>query len=131
MTSRQYDPQQPTQKLGYDIAAMVGVILAGATHHIPVILDGLITLSAVLVAERLFPTIKNVCIASHRPKEPMGRLLMQALDLTAPIDAELALGEGTGAVLLVPQLDIALALYNRGSRFEGIGMKAYQRYRRS
>ena len=114
---------------GYDIAAMVGVILAGATHHIPVILDGLITLSAVSATAPT--TAPASCIASHRPKEPMGRLLMQALDLTAPIDAELALGEGTGAVLLVPQLDVALALYNRGSRFEGIGMKAYQRYRRS
>lgn len=128
----EYDDEDALQVLslfgGYDIAAMVGVILAGAEEHLPVVVDGLITLSAVLVAERLFPSIKHVCIASHRPKEPMGRLLLDELGFETPIDANLALGEGTGAVLLVPQLDVAMALYDKGTRFEGIGVQAYQRY---
>ena len=113
---------------GYDIAAMVGVILAGADFHIPVILDGIVTYAAALVAEKMFPGIKDVMIASHRPKEPMGRCMMESLGLKAPIDADLALGEGTGAILLVPQLDICLELYRKGLGFDGLEMPSYRRY---
>lgn len=113
---------------GYDIASMVGVILAGAKFHVPVILDGIVTYAAALVAETMFPGIKDVMIASHRPKEPMGRLMMESLGLRAPIDADLALGEGTGAILLVPQIDMSIELYRNGISFDGLGMESYRRY---
>lgn len=127
-----YDQQNPMEILslfgGYDIAAMVGAILYCAGHDFPVVIDGLITLSAVLAAEKLCPGSKKVCIASHNPREPMGRMILSALGLSAPIDAGLALGEGTGTVLLMPLLDVCMALYNNGIRFEGLGIDAYQRY---
>lgn len=113
---------------GYDIAAMVGAILACAVNHVPAVLDGLITLSALLVAERLFPGIRNACICSHVPREPMGRMIMEELGLQAPVDASLALGEGSGAVMLMPQLDVCLALYDGANSFSGIGMDAYGRF---
>ncbi len=113
---------------GFDIAGMVGAILYCAGHKVPVILDGLITLSATLLAERLSPGIREYCIASHDPREPMGKRLLSELSYTAPINAGLALGEGTGAVLLVPILDICNDLYRDGRRFEGIGIDAYKRY---
>ena len=113
---------------GYDIAGMVGAILACARLHVPAVIDGLITLSALLVAERLFPGIKDACICSHVPREPMGRMIMESLGLKAPINASLALGEGSGAVLLVPQLDACMAVYDKGNSFEGIGMKSYRHF---
>ncbi len=113
---------------GYDIAGMVGSILACAELHVPVILDGLVTLVAALVSERLFPGISSVFIASHNPRERMGRLALETLGLKAPMDADLALGEGTGAILLVPQLDISLELYLKGISFDDLGMDAYTRY---
>ncbi|MCR5507123.1 MAG: nicotinate-nucleotide--dimethylbenzimidazole phosphoribosyltransferase [Lachnospiraceae bacterium] len=113
---------------GYDIAAMTGAILASATECTPVVADGLITLTAVLVAERMFPGIKDICIASHEPREPMGRLIMRELDMEAPIDADMALGEGTGAVLLMPLIDVCKNLYDNGIEFDGLGVKAYKRY---
>ena len=112
---------------GYDIAAMIGAILAGAICHMPVIADGLITLTAVLAAERLFPGTVNVCIASHNPREPLGKIILKELDLSAPIDADMALGEGTGAVLLMPLLDVCMNLYDEGLKFEGLKMDAYER----
>ena len=127
-----FDPSDPLSVLcafgGYDIAAMVGSILACAVNHVPAVLDGLITLSALLVAERLFPGIRDACICSHVPREPMGRMIMSGLGLQAPVDASLALGEGSGAVMLMSQLDVCLALYEGANSFEGIGMDAYGRF---
>ncbi|MBQ9519575.1 MAG: nicotinate-nucleotide--dimethylbenzimidazole phosphoribosyltransferase, partial [Firmicutes bacterium] len=113
---------------GYDIAGMIGAILAAAQFKKPVVVDGLITLAAVFAAEKLFNGVKDICIPSHRPREKTGRLLLEKLGLDAPIDADMALGEGTGAVLLLPQLDVCLALYNNGRRFEGLGIDAYKRF---
>jgi hypothetical protein len=63
------------------------------------------------------------------PKEPVSGRIMKELSLSAPINAGMALGEGTGAVLLMPQLDVCMALYDNGSRFDGIGVMAYERYK--
>ena len=129
---RTWDVSDPLSVLcafgGYDIAAMVGAILACAVNHVPAVMDGLITLSALLVAERLFPGVRTACICSHVPREPMGRSIMENLGLDAPIDASLALGEGSGAVLLAAQLDVCMALYGGGRSFGGIGMEAYRRF---
>lgn len=129
---RSFDRADPLSVLcafgGYDIAAMVGAILACAEKHVPAVMDGLITLSALLMAERLFPGIKDACICSHVPREPMGRMIMQHMGLTAPVDASLALGEGSGAVMLMGQLDVCLAVYEGGRSFAGIGMDAYGRF---
>ena len=127
-----YDPKDALDVLtcfgGFDIAAMAGAILYGAENGLPIVLDGLITLSAALIAQALAPGSTEACIASHNPREPMGRKLLSVLGLTAPIDAGLALGEGTGAVLLMPLLDVCMALYDKGTQFAGIGMEAYQRW---
>lgn len=114
---------------GYDIAAMTGAIKAGSELDVPIVLDGLITLSAALMAERVYKGSSRACIASHKPKEPVSERIMKELLLDAPIDAGMALGEGTGAVLLMPQLDVCMALFDKGSRFDGIGIKAYERYK--
>jgi len=113
---------------GYDIAAMVGSIICCACHHVPVVLDGLITLCAALVSQRLFPGIEACMIASHRPREAAGKAVLENLGLEAPLDASLALGEGTGALLLMPQLDMALELYRSGASFGDIGMPSYEKY---
>ena len=58
----------------------------------------------------------------------LSRLILKELGLRPVIDAHMALGEGTGAVMLAPQLDVALALYEKGSRFKNIDMEAYSRF---
>ena len=113
---------------GFDIAGMVGAILEASDRRVPIVADGLITLAAILVAERLNPGIRDYCIASHKPAEPMGERLLKELSYKAPIDAGLALGEGTGAVLLMPLLDVCFSLFTEGTRFGGLGIDAYERY---
>lgn len=45
---------------GLDIAGMAGVCIGGALYHVPVVLDGLISSVAALVAERIVPVCGNL-----------------------------------------------------------------------
>ncbi len=128
------DPEDPLKVLmtfgGYDIAGMVGTILRSASLKTPVILDGLITLSAALVSERLFPGIRDHLIASIIPREPMGKAILNELGLIGVIDADISLGEGTGALLLKPLLDMSIDLYNKGRSFNESGIDPYEVWRK-
>ena len=65
-------------------------------------------------------------LASHVSAEPAAGLLLEGMGLSAPIHAGLRLGEGTGAVCLVPLLDMALSLYRDGTTFGGLGIAPYE-----
>ena len=50
---------------GLDIAGLTGVCIGGAVYHIPIVLDGVISMAAALVAERILPGVKAY-LPSHR-----------------------------------------------------------------
>ena len=110
---------------GFDIAAICGVYLAGAALGVPVVLDGLISNAAALLAHRICPKSVSALLPSHMSHEPGGHAALDALRLRAPIVADMALGEGTGGVALLPLLDMALAVLNGEHSFESLGMDAY------
>ena len=110
---------------GFDIAGLVGVFIGGAVHRVPIIIDGFISALAAYTAAKLCPACTCAMLPSHVSAEPAARMLLDGIGLAAPIHAGLRLGEGTGAVLLLPLLDAALALYN-GTTFDGQGIEAYE-----
>lgn len=112
---------------GLDIGALAGLCIGGALYHLPVVLDGVISMTAALLAEWIAPGTRAYLLASHRGKEPAMQELAAALGLSPVIDGELALGEGTGAVMLFSLLDMALAVYRDGSTFGDIQIENYQR----
>ena len=114
---------------GLDIAGLTGVCIGGAVYHIPIVLDGVISMVAALVAERIVPGTIDYMIASHRGKEPAVDLLCKELGLSPVIDASLALGEGTGAVMLFPLLDMALSIYENSNTFSDISIEKYERFK--
>lgn len=121
------DPKDILRKLGgFDIAAMTGIFLGGALHQLPIVVDGVISSVSALLAARIRPDSLDYMLASHISREPAARLIMDALGLAPVIDASLALGEGTGAVALLPLLDLALAVYQQNSTFDQLQMEAYQ-----
>ncbi len=121
------DPIDVLSKLGgYDIAGMVGVYLGGAVAKIPVIIDGFISAVAALLAIRINPKTREYILASHVSKEKAGRLLLEAMDKEPFLTCEMCLGEGTGAIALLPLLDLGVAVYNQMSTFEQIAVEAYQ-----
>ena len=51
--------------------------------------------------------------------------MLRELGLRPPITAGMRLGEGSGAVALLPLLDMALAVYRTGSTFGRLGIAPY------
>lgn len=113
---------------GLDIAGLAGVFIGGAIYHIPVIIDGFISAAAALTAERLVPGTKEYMIASHIGREPGMSAILETLGLRPVIDGDLALGEGTGAVMLMPLLDAALTLYSDGLNFGETEVEQYKHF---
>ena len=113
---------------GLDIAGLCGVFLGGAKYHMPIVADGVISAVAALTAERLCPGTKEFIIPSHKVKEPASELLMRELGLSPVLDAGLALGEGTGAVMMFSLLDIAMSLYETGATFGDFKIEEYHRF---
>ncbi len=113
---------------GLDIAAMAGVFIGGAMVHLPVVIDGVISAVAAFAAEDLVPGVKAYMIPSHKSKEPAADVVFQALGMEPVIQGNLALGEGTGAVMLFGLLDLAMALYEKPTTFEDIAVEQYTRF---
>ncbi len=112
---------------GLDIAGLCGIFIGGAIYGIPIVIDGIISATAALLAERMIPGVRAFCIPSHSGKEPVMEQLLKALEITPVIGGNMALGEGTGAVMLFPLLDMAMALYSDGKVFEEIDVRQYER----
>lgn len=107
---------------GFDIAALCGVFLGGALYRVPIVIDGFISAVSALVATRLCPNALQYMLPSHVSAEPASRMTLDALGLSALIQADMRLGEGTGAVALFPLLDLALVVYQDLMTFADIGM---------
>ena len=74
-------------------------------------------------------SVADVTLASHVSKDGAARKALEALGLRAIIDADMSLGEGSGAVLLLPLLDAALVVYRGMGSFDDIHVEAYHRFK--
>ena len=102
-TKNEKDPIKVLADIGgIEIAALTGYILRAASLQIPVVLDGVITLAAALVAQAINPEINQFSIAGHASSEPGSQIAIAHLQLQTILDLELRLGEGTGALLSIP-----------------------------
>ena len=111
---------------GLDIAGQAGVFLGGALCRTPVLVDGFISSVAALVAARLCPHCKDYMLGSHASEEPASQLVLSELNLRPFLYAGMRLGEGTGAVAVMPLLDMGLAVYREMTTFEDTNIEAYQ-----
>ena len=120
------DPDDPIGVLakvgGLEIAGMAGAVLGAAAAGIPVVLDGMISTAAALVAARWEPKASEYLFASHLSAEPAHRYLLEELGLKPLIDAEMRLGEGTGAAFCFPLIDGALSLAREMATFADLGL---------
>jgi nicotinate-nucleotide--dimethylbenzimidazole phosphoribosyltransferase len=105
------DPGDPIGTLaalgGLEHAALVGLILAGSVYRIPVLLDGVVSNSAALVARALAPDSIDYTIAGHLSADPGARVALEKLGLEPLLDLNMRLGEGTGGSLAVPLVQAA------------------------
>ena len=109
---------------GYDLAGLCVVFLGGALYHVPVLIDGLISAAAAMCAASLCPAARDYMLASHLSGEPAADPVLGTLGVKPILQAGMRLGEGTGAVAVMPILDMAMAVYN-GDTFDDLQMEAY------
>lgn len=96
---------------GFDIVAICSGMLECANLRIPFVIDGFITAVAYACAARIDGTIEKHAIPSHMSKEPgmaYSLMLGNILADDVLIRGNMALGEGTGAVLMVSILKTML-----------------------
>ncbi len=113
---------------GLDIAALLGVFIGGALCHIPVVIDGLISAVAALAARFIVPGCEKYMIASHTGREKGTKTALSILGLKPVIDADMALGEGTGGVMIIPVIEMVNNVYNSGTSFESAQIQRYGRF---
>ncbi|WP_245900977.1 nicotinate-nucleotide--dimethylbenzimidazole phosphoribosyltransferase [Deinococcus yavapaiensis] len=117
------DPMEVLADLGgFEIAAMVGVMLQGAACRKAVILDGFVEGAAALVAARLAPNFQAFLFAAGLCAERGHRAQLNALTLSPMFDLGLRLGEGTGGALAVPLLRAAAATLREMRTFAEAGI---------
>ena len=115
---------------GLDIAALAGFMIGAGLEKLPVVVDGLISAVAAMTASMLVPGAEAYLLASHAGREHGVRGTLKRLGLSPLIEGNLALGEGTGAVMLFPLLDMAFRLYDSGTAFADTSIGQYERYDR-
>ncbi|WP_407554104.1 nicotinate-nucleotide--dimethylbenzimidazole phosphoribosyltransferase [Streptomyces sp. Pv4-95] len=122
----QPDPADPIGVLaavgGLEHAALVGLILGGASLRTPVILDGVSAGAAALVARAVAPEALAACIAGHRSAEPGHVAALTKLGLRPLVDLDLRLGEGTGALLALPVVQSAARAMHEVATFDSAGV---------
>lgn len=111
---------------GFDICGLAGVFLGGALYHIPVVVDGFISAVAALCAVRLVPAAADYILPSHVSREPAGKMLLNALMMSPFLDCGMNLGEGSGAVAVLPLLEMGLNVYRRMGTFEENKIDKYE-----
>ena len=107
---------------GFEIAMMVGAMLAAAQARMVVLVDGFICTAAALVAARLAPAFLDYAVFCHASAEPGHKVQMAALGARPLLDLGMRLGEGTGAAVAWPLLAAACAFLNEMASFESAGV---------
>lgn len=120
------DPADPLGVLaavgGLEHAALAGLILGSAARRVPVLLDGVIAVSAALAAAAFAPHAVGAMVAGHRSAEPGATAALRHLGLDPLIDLGLCLGEGTGALLALPVVTGAVRVLHEVATFDSAGV---------
>jgi nicotinate-nucleotide--dimethylbenzimidazole phosphoribosyltransferase len=107
---------------GYEIAMLVGCLLAAKSLRLVMVVDGFTVTVAAALASRVEPRTLDCCVFAHRSAEQAHTAMLQELGVTALLDLGMRLGEGTGGALAVPLLRSAAALFNDMATFESAGV---------
>ena len=112
---------------GFDIAALTALYLGCAYYRLPVVLDGVISISAALAACRINPLVKNYMFASHISKEPAYLPAVKELELRPILELDMRLGEGSGCPVAMSVIESAAAVLTDMMTFEELKFESEYR----
>lgn len=95
---------------GTDIAALTGFLLQAAQRRTPVLLDGVVVVAAAMVADEISGSARAWWLAAQGSPEPALTIAHNHLGLAPAVDTQMRTTDGTGAVALLPWLDMAARL---------------------
>jgi len=126
--NKQCTTKEPLELLcrlgGFEIAALVGVIVAARIKKIPIMLDGFITtVAALLVAKVGKESSLAHCLSGHCSAEQAHKKMLAILGIKPILELGMRLGEGSGAVTAALIVKAALKVYNQTSTFEEAAVK--------
>lgn len=93
---------------GADVAAMTGFLVQAAVRRTPVLLDGVLSAAAALVASTIAPGAPVWWRAAHRSAEPAHAIALKHLGLEPVLDLGIRSGEGAGALAVLPLIHAAV-----------------------
>ncbi|MCJ8300084.1 MAG: nicotinate-nucleotide--dimethylbenzimidazole phosphoribosyltransferase [Pseudomonadales bacterium] len=102
---------------GFEIAALVGSYISAAQQGITILVDGFICTAAAMVAVAIAPESRNWMLFAHSSAEPGHRLMLKHLQAKPLLDLQMRLGEGSGAAICVPLLQMACKLHAQMATF--------------
>jgi nicotinate-nucleotide--dimethylbenzimidazole phosphoribosyltransferase len=92
---------------GSELVAMAAATVAARLRSIPVVVDGYVATAAVASLHCARPGALDHCIFGHRSAEPGHRRLLAEIGTSPLLDLEMRLGEGSGAMAVVPLIRAA------------------------
>lgn len=95
-----------------EIAGVVGVILGAAAGRAAVVLDGLATTAAALIAVNIVPGVKDYLIGSHLAIDPAHQTALTLLKLPAYLEFDMPGDDGIGAALGMSLINASLHVIN-------------------
>jgi nicotinate-nucleotide--dimethylbenzimidazole phosphoribosyltransferase len=101
---------------GGEFAVLAGVILGAAAEGAVVVLDGMATSVAALVAVEIEPVVTAHLIAGQRSREAGHHVLLVALGLEPLLDLRIRAGEGAGAAMAARLLRTGLRIRVEAAR---------------
>ncbi|GEL11649.1 nicotinate-nucleotide-dimethylbenzimidazole phosphoribosyltransferase /cob(II)yrinic acid a,c-diamide reductase [Flavobacterium glycines] len=107
---------------GFEILQMAGGMLAAYEQNMVFLVDGFICSVAFLIAFKKNPAILKNAVFSHQSAEKAHKKLLDYLDVSAILQLDLRLGEGTGCALVFPIVQSAVAFLNEMASFESAGV---------
>ena len=107
---------------GFEIGGIAGLVLAGAYHRRPVVVDGFISTAGALIADCMCPQIRDYIFAGHCSEEPGHKIMLAHLLKKPNLDLGMRLGEGTGGALAMGVIEAAARMFREVMTFEQAGV---------
>ncbi len=107
---------------GFELGGICGAILAAASKGCVVVLDGLISTAAGLLAYLLCPEVKDYLIAGHKSVEVGQQAALDLIGLEPVVDLDMRLGEGTGAAITMNLVELSCCMMREMASFAEAGV---------
>lgn len=111
------------QKIGgYELAGICGAVLAAASLKHCVVLDGIISTAAGLLACLICPGVKEYLVSGHKSVELGQVAALELMGLKPVLDLDFRLGEGTGAAITMNLVELSCRMMREMASFEEAGV---------